>query len=113
MTKYLIYFHQQWVGDHTPEWFASRGPLAKAVCADLEAAGALIAAGGLDEDIDAAVTADATSGEIVFTDGPYTESAEFLGGFAAIDVADDETARMWAGRMAEACGWPQVVRQFQ
>jgi len=113
MTKYLIYFHQQWVGDHTEEWFASRGPLANAVCDELEAAGLLVAAGGLDENIDAAVTADATSGTIVFTDGPYTEATEFLGGFAAIDVPDDETARMWAGRMAEACGWPQVVRRFQ
>ena len=21
MTEYLIYFNQQWVGDHTEEWF--------------------------------------------------------------------------------------------
>ena len=31
MTEYLIYFNQQWVGDHTEEWFRWRGPLAKAV----------------------------------------------------------------------------------
>jgi len=28
------------------------------------------------------------------------------------DVVDDEAARMRAGRIAEACGWPQEVRRF-
>ena len=27
MAEYLIYFNQQWVGDHTEEWFRGRGPL--------------------------------------------------------------------------------------
>jgi len=27
-------------------------------------------------------------------------------------VADEETAKMWAGKIAEACGWPQEVRRF-
>ena len=27
MTKYAIYFNQQWVGDHPAEWFRARGPL--------------------------------------------------------------------------------------
>ena len=30
-----------------------------------------------------------------------------------IDVPDDETAKMWAGRIAEACGWPHEVRRFK
>jgi len=112
MTEYLIYFDQQWVGDHTPEWFASRGPLAEAVCQEMKDAGVLVFAGGLEEDLAEAFSADATSGELVFTDGPYVETTEYLGGFAAIDVPDDETARMWAGKVAEACGWPQQVRRF-
>ncbi len=29
-----------------------------------------------------------------------------------VDVADEETARTWAAKMAEACGWPQEVRRF-
>ena len=36
MTEYLIYFNQQWVGDHTEEWFRGRGPLAKAVVAEMQ-----------------------------------------------------------------------------
>jgi hypothetical protein len=49
---------------------------------------------------------------VVITDGPYVETTEFLGGFAVVDVADDEAAKVWAGKLAEACGWPQEVRRF-
>ena len=54
MTQYITYFNQQWVGDHTSEWFASRGPLARAVVAEMKAAGVLIFAGGLEEEIESA-----------------------------------------------------------
>ena len=69
-------------------------------------------AGGLDEDPQEAFSADATSGTLVITDGPYVETKEFLGGFALVNVADDEAAKMWAGKIAEACGWPHEVRRF-
>ena len=36
MTQYLIYFNQQWVGDHTEEWFSARGPLARAVVDEMQ-----------------------------------------------------------------------------
>ena len=113
MTEYLIYFNQQWVGDHTEEWFRGRGPLARAVVEEMEAAGALVFAGGLEEDVDLAFSADATSGTLMLTDGPFVETKEFLGGLTIVDVPDEETARMWAGKVAEACGWPQEVRPFK
>jgi hypothetical protein len=50
---------------------------------------------------------------VVITDGPYVETKEFLGGFAVVDVPDDETATRWAGKIAEACGWPHEVRRFK
>jgi hypothetical protein len=49
----------------------------------------------------------------MFTDGPYTETKEVNGGFAAIDVPDGASARYWAGRIAMAFDWPQEVRIFQ
>lgn len=113
MTEYLIHFNQQWVGDHPEEWFDSRGPLARAVVSEMAAAGVVIFAGGLEEDIDTAFVADATSGTLQFTEGPYVPGGEFVGGFTLIDVATDEEARMWAGKIAEACGWPQEVRAFK
>jgi hypothetical protein len=113
MTEYAIYFNQQWVGDHPEEWFRGRGPLAMAVLDQMKAAGVYVFAGGLEEDLDTAFSADATSGTVVITDGPVVESKEWLGGLTVVDVADEEAARMWAGKVAEACGWPQEVRRFK
>jgi hypothetical protein len=112
MAEYLIFFNQQWVGDHSEEWFQSRGPLARALMTEMKEAGDLVFAGGLQEDLDLAFSADATSGEVIITDGPFAETKEWLGGFALVDVPDIETARMWAGKIAVACGWPQEVRPF-
>jgi hypothetical protein len=113
MSKYLIYFNQQWVGEHTEMWFKARGPLVKAVLDDMKAAGAYVFAGGLEEDPDAAFVADATLGKLAFTEGPYVRHHQFLGGFTVIEVADEPAAKRWAGKLAEACGWPQEVRRFK
>jgi hypothetical protein len=113
MAEYLIFFNQQWVGEHTEEWFRGRGPLARAVVDEMKAAGVYVFAGGLEEEIDRAFSADATSGTLTFTDGPFVETKEYLGGLTVVDVADDDAARMWAGKIAEACGWPQEVRRFK
>ena len=113
MAEYLIYFNQQWVGDHPEEWFRGRGPLAAAVVDEIKAAGAYVFAGGLEEEDGPVFSADPTSGSVLITDGPYVETKEFLGGFTVIEVDDEEAAKMWAGKIAEACGWPQEVRRFK
>ena len=108
---FIIYFNQQWVGDHPAEWYDSRAPLANAVVEEMQAQGVYVFAGGVDEDVDAAIAADATSGSLVFTPGRYSRSPEYLGGFTVVNVANEEQARYWAGRVAEACGWPQETRR--
>ena len=113
MAEYLIFFNQQWVGDHPAEWYGTRGPLARAVVEEMKAAGVYVYAGGLEEEIEEAFSADATSGALVVTDGPYIESKEWLGGLTIVDVPDVETAKMWAGKVAVACGWPQETRRFK
>ena len=113
MTEYLIYFNQQWVGDHPMEWFMERGPLVMKVLQEMKEAGVHVFAGGLDEEVEEAFSADTTSGTLTFTDGPYAETKEFLGGLTIVDVPTAEEARMWAGKVAEACGWPQEVRRFK
>jgi hypothetical protein len=112
MAHYLIYFNQQWVGDHPEEWFRGRVEPSMAVMDEMKAAGVYVFAGGLEENRDAAFSADATSGELIVTDGPFVETKEYLGGFCVVDVADDDAAKMWAGKVAEGCGWPQEVRRF-
>jgi hypothetical protein len=111
MAEYLIYFNQQWVGDHPEEWFLSRVEPSMAVVEEMKAAGVYVFAGGLEEE-GPVYAADATSGEVLVTDGPFVETKEHLGGFCVVSVADDDAAKMWAGKVAEGCGWPQEVRRF-
>lgn len=111
MTAYLLYFNQQWVGDHPEEWFRERGPHASAVVDEMKAAGVYVFAAGVEED--APVYHAVPAGhDVRVTDGPYAETRERLGGFAVVDVPDDEAATTWAARLAEACGWPQEVRRL-
>jgi hypothetical protein len=112
VAAYLLFFNQQWVGDHSAEWFQQRGPLARAAVDEMKAAGVYVFAGGLEEE-GAVSSADPTGGTVINTDGPYAETKEFLGGFAVVDVADDEEATKWGARIAQACGWPHEVRRFK
>ena len=67
--------------------------------------------GGLDAST-AVCSVDPSSGTPLFTDGPYVETKEHLGGFTVVDVPGDAEARYWAGRIAVAVGWPQEVHRF-
>jgi len=112
MTEYLIAFNDEWVPDWTEEQFRERSRILKPIIAEMRAAGVLIFTGGLDPEAPV-FSVDAASGTPVFTDGPYAETKEHLGGFAVIDVPDLEAARHWAGQIAIGCGWPQQVSRFQ
>jgi hypothetical protein len=108
MAKYIIYFNQQWVGDHPSEWYIPRGPLSRAVVSEMKDAGVLIFAGGLEE-IEKAIGIS-ESGEIqerITTDG------EFIGGLTIIEVDSEDEAKYWGSKVGEACGWPQEVRKFK
>jgi hypothetical protein len=112
MTEYLVAFNGEWVPDYTVEEMRERSKAVRALVAEMQAAGVFIFTGGLDPDAPV-FSVDASSGTPLFTDGPFTESKEHLGGFAIVDVADEKAARLWAGKIAVACGWPQEVRRFQ
>ena len=109
MTKYIIYFNQQWVGDHSAEWFQGRGPLARAVVEEMKEAGVLVFAGGLVEEIEEAFGSD-DQGVI---GGPITTDGEFLGGMTIVDVETVEEAKHWGSKIGVACGWPQEIRAFK
>ena len=112
MPEYLIAFNDTWVPDHTDEELRGKSQAVRALVAEMKAAGVLIFTGGLD-DAAPVFSVDASSGTPLFSDGPYVETKEHLGGFAVVDVADEEAARRWAGKIAVACGWPQEVRRFR
>jgi hypothetical protein len=113
MTEYLIMFNDEWVPDQTAEQIRDKGAAARAVVAEMLAEGVLIFSnGGLDRST-AVCSVESVDGRPVFSDGPYVETKEHLGGFAAVDVADDEAARYWAGRLATVLDWPQEVHRFR
>jgi hypothetical protein len=112
MAEYLVLFNEEWVPDLTEEDLREASQRVRAVRAEMAAAKVLIFTGGLD-DAAPVFSVDASSGTPLFTDGPYVETKEHLGGFAVVDVADEEAARLWAGKIAVACGWPQEVRRFR
>ncbi|MEV4685980.1 YciI family protein [Microbacterium sp. LWH3-1.2] len=112
MPKYLIAFNDEWVPPHTPDELRAKSEASQQVLDDMKAAGVfLYADGGIDAStvVCSVVNQD---GEPVFTDGPFVESKEHLGGFTVVDVADDEAARYWAGRLAVSLDWPQEVHRF-
>lgn len=112
MTQYLIYFNEEWVGDHTDEWIQSRVATSTAVVEEMQEAGVYVFAGGLVENAPV-YAADPTVGEeVLVTDGPFVETKEVLGGFAVVDVPDDDAAKHWAAKLAAGCGWPQEVRRI-
>jgi hypothetical protein len=70
-----------------------------------EAAGDVIAGGEALHDTDTATTVkvkDGKGGEAVFTDGPFAETKEVLGGFYLLDCADLDEALEWARQIPGA-----------
>jgi hypothetical protein len=111
MTEYLIAFNDEWVPEHTVEELQAKSRALRPLLAEMREAGVLIFTGGLDTEAPV-FSVDASSGTPVFSDGPFVETKEHLGGFAVVDVADEAAARHWAGKIAVACGWPQQVHRF-
>jgi hypothetical protein len=74
-------------------------------------AGKWVFAGGL-EPIEASTVVDGRGESPVITDGPFSESKEYLGGFWIISVADLDEALDWAARGSKACAAKVEVRPF-
>ncbi len=74
-------------------------------------AGKWVFAGGL-EPIEATTGVDGRGESPVITDGPFSESKEYLGGFWIIEAADLDEALDWAARGSKACRAKVEVRPF-
>lgn len=112
MTEYLIAFNDEWVPDHTEEELREKSVAVGAVIEEMEAAGVFVFGNGGIDASTVVCSVEGRDGEPVFSDGPYVETKEHLGGFTVVDVPDDAAARYWAGRLAVALDWPQEVHRF-
>ena len=80
--------------------------------AKLREQGVWVFAGGLHP-ADTATVVDANRGDVLITDGPFSEAKEQLGGFWVISASDLDAALKWATEASAACAAPVEVRPFQ
>ena len=84
----------------------------KAVRQEMEAAGAWVFSGGLHPPGTATVLR-VMEGEVLTTDGPFTEGKEHIGGFTVIKAPDLDAALEWGRKLSRATTLPIEVRPFQ
>lgn len=74
--------------------------------------GAWVFAGGLHAPSSSTVV-NTKNGEVLFSDGPFSEAKEYIGGFWIIKAPDLDAALKWAAKATLACAAPVEVRPFQ
>jgi hypothetical protein len=75
-------------------------------------AGAWVFAGGLHP-VASSTVVRIKNGEVLLTDGPFSEAKEQIGGFWVIKAKDLDEALKWAAQATRACTRPVEVRPFQ
>jgi hypothetical protein len=78
---------------------------------ELQQSGHWVFAGGLHPSTTATVVRS-SDGNVVTTDGPFSESKEQLGGFWIVETADLDVALRLAAKGSAACGSAVEVRPF-
>ena len=112
MKRYLLSIYQPDGPPPPPDALDGVMRRLEALNRDLRAAGAWVFAGGLHPPATAAVVRP-RGGDLLITDGPFTEGKEHVGGFTIIQAADLDAALRWGRRLAGATGLPIEVRPFQ
>jgi hypothetical protein len=105
--EYLFSVIDDGTGSETPEEDAAIDTFNER----LQAEGHWVFAGGLGAPISATVV-DNRGAEAIFTDGPFVESKEYLGGFWIIEAADLDVALKLAAEGSKACNRRVEVRPF-
>lgn len=111
MTRYLISIYQPDGPPPPPEMLEPVMREIFAIRAELQAAGQWVFGDGLHPPGTATVIR-AKGDDVLFTDGPFVEGKEHLGGFMIIDAPDLDDALEWGLRYARATGLPIEVRPF-
>ena len=113
MNQYLLSVHHREgdpmpPADELPKIFGAVDALNK----EIKAKNAWVFAGGLHAPSSATVVRE-KNGEVLLTDGPFSEAKEHLGGFWVIKAKDLDEALVWAKKATVACRNPVEVRPFQ
>jgi hypothetical protein len=112
MKQYLISVYQPDGDSPPPEVLDRVMREVDAVDREMRDAGVWVFAGGLHPPGTATVLRAQQHGEVLVTDGPFTEGKEHLGGFTIIKAPDLDSALEWGRKLARATTLPIEVRPF-
>ena len=112
MSQYLLSIYQPDGPAPAPEILEPIMRDVESLNREMQAAGAWVFAGGLHP-AESATVLRPSDGEILVTDGPFTEGKEHLGGFTVVEAEDLDAALGWARKLAGATTLPVEVRPFQ
>lgn len=84
----------------------------RALIEETKTAGAWVFNGGLHPPSTSTVVR-VQGGDVLMTDGPFTEGKEHIGGFLIIKATDLDSALEWARKAARTITLPIEVRPFQ
>lgn len=111
MKQYLLSIYQP-DGDPPPGLVETVMPKVDALIEEMRDAGVWVFNAGLHPPGTATVVR-ARDGEVLMTDGPFTEGKEHIGGFEVIRAPDLDSALDWGRRLAEVVTLPVEVRPIQ
>ena len=112
MKQYLLSVYQPDDGRPAPEFLAQVMRDMDVLHGEIKAAGMWVFDGGLHPPSTATVL-HLKAGEVLMTDGPFTEGKEHIGGFMIIKAPDLDAALEWGRRVARIITLPIEVRPFQ
>jgi hypothetical protein len=96
MTQYLLALYRDYAVPISPERTQQVWAGVSALSDRLTDAGAFVFKGGLQGGAESATVVRQSGGDMLITDGPYTETKEHLAGFWIINAANLDEALEWA-----------------
>ena len=112
MKQYLLSIYQPDGPVPTPDILGKIKQDLEVLDREMKAAGAWVFTAGLHPPGTATVV-KAQAGELLITDGPFTEAKEHIGGFTIIRAPDLDAALEWGSKLARATTLPVEVRPLQ
>jgi hypothetical protein len=112
MKQYLLSIYQPDGGRPAPEILEKVMRDIDVLIQEAKAAGAWVFNGGLHPPSTATVVR-LQDGDVLMTDGPFTEGKEHIGGFLIIKAPDLDSALEWGRKATWATTLPIEVRPFQ
>jgi hypothetical protein len=112
MKQYLLTIYQPDGDAPAPEILEKVMHDIEVLIREAKTTGAWLFDGGLHAPSTATVVR-VQNGEVLITDGPFTESKEHVGGIFIIKAPDLDSALDWARKAARAITLPIEVRPFQ